>query len=134
MEFKPELLRAPEHLARHPLGLLPVVQTDGVTFFESGAIVEYLLEKYGQGRLAPPPGTPERALYLQWFHYGEASLATHVSTIVRQRFGYGGQERDVLEERAALRRKTATVATRRCAIVRIAARDQRGRHHGLCGS
>jgi glutathione S-transferase len=110
IEFKPEVLHAPAHLALHPLGLLPVVQTDGVTFFESGAIVEYLLEKYGQGRLAPPPGTPERALYLQWFHYGEASLATHVSTIVRQRFGVPAvKSADVLEDARGRFLEAATV-------------------------
>jgi glutathione S-transferase len=87
LDFKPEVLKSPEHLARHPLGQLPVVEVDGVRFFESGAHVQYFLERYGQGRLEPAVGTPERALYLQWFHYGEASLATHVSHIVRQRFG-----------------------------------------------
>lgn len=87
MEFKPETLKSPEHLARHPLGQLPVVEVDGVRFFESGAHVQYLLERHGQGRLEPAVGTAERALYLQWFHYGEASLAVHVSNIVRQRFG-----------------------------------------------
>jgi len=110
IEFKSEVLHAPEHLALHPLGLLPVVQTDGVTFFESGAIVEYLLEKYGQGRLAPTPGTPERALYLQWFHYGEASLATHVSNIVRQRFGAPAvKSADVLEDARVRFVEAATV-------------------------
>jgi glutathione S-transferase len=87
MDFKPEALRSPEHLARHPLGQLPVVELDGVRFFESGAHVQLLLERFGQGRLEPALGSPERALYLQWFHYGEASLAVHVSQIVRQRFG-----------------------------------------------
>jgi glutathione S-transferase len=86
LEFKPEVLKSPEHLARHPLGQLPVIEVDGVRFFESGAHVQFLLERYGQGRLEPAPGTPARAEYLQWFHFGEASLAVHVSSIVRQRF------------------------------------------------
>jgi glutathione S-transferase len=64
-----------------------VIEDDGLTMFESGAILEYLLERYGKGRLAPAPGTPDRAQYLQWFHYGEASLARYVSDIVRARFG-----------------------------------------------
>jgi len=87
VEFKPEVLKSPEHLERHPLGQLPVMEVDGVRFFESGAQLQYLLERYGQGRLEPQPATPARALYLQWFHFGEASLAVHVSNIVRQRFG-----------------------------------------------
>ncbi|HKU44318.1 MAG TPA: glutathione S-transferase family protein [Polyangiales bacterium] len=92
LEFKSAVLRSPEHMARHPLGQLPVLETDGVRFFESGAHVQYLLEKYGQGRLEPQPGTPERAEYLQWFHFGEASLAAYVSHIVRQRFNDEGLE------------------------------------------
>jgi glutathione S-transferase len=100
LEFKDEVLKSPEHMARHPLGQLPVVETDGVRFFESGAQVQYFLEKYGQGRLEPRPGTPERAEYLQWFHFGEASLAVYASQIVRQRFGTPAdrQSADVLRE------------------------------------
>jgi len=41
--------------------------------YESGAIVEYLVERYGNGRLAPPPGSPRRAQYLQWLHWSEAT-------------------------------------------------------------
>jgi glutathione S-transferase len=100
VEFKPEVLKSAAHLAVHPLGQLPVVETDGVRFIESGAQVQYLLEKYGQGRLEPKPGGAERALYLQWFHYGEASLAIHISQIVRQRFGRPPeqQSQDVLTD------------------------------------
>jgi glutathione S-transferase len=87
IEFTREFLQSPAYLQLHPLGKVPVVQDGSVTLYESGAIVEYLLEKYGEGRLAPAASTPERAEYLQWFHFGEASLATHVSEIVRQRFG-----------------------------------------------
>ena len=92
LEFKAEVLKSPEHLARHPLGQLPVVEVDGVRFIESGAHVQFLLEQHGQGRLEPQPGGAARALYLQWFHFGEASLAVHVSGIVRQRFGRPPEE------------------------------------------
>jgi glutathione S-transferase len=93
VEFTSEYLGSQTHRALHPLGQLPVVFDDGVKMIESGAIVEYLLEKHGQGRLAPPAGTPERAAYLQWFHYGEASLARFTSEIVRNRFGRTEAER-----------------------------------------
>jgi glutathione S-transferase len=86
MPFTPEAMRSPEYLKLHPLGQIPVMQDHGITMFESGAILEYLLEKHGEGRLAPAPGTAARAEYLQWFHYGEASLARYVSDIVRYRF------------------------------------------------
>jgi glutathione S-transferase len=102
VEFKPEALKSPAYVKLHPLGLVPVVEDGDVRLFESGAIIEYLLEKYGQGRLAPPAGARERPEYLQWFHYGEATLARYMSDIVRQRFG----EEQTLgsEEILALRR------------------------------
>lgn len=87
LEFSPAALQTPEHLQLHPLGQIPVIEDDGVTLIESGAILEYVLERYGNGRLAPAPGSPQRPQYLQWFHYGEASLARYVSDIVRSRFG-----------------------------------------------
>jgi glutathione S-transferase len=87
IEFKPSALQAPEYLQLHPLGQIPVVQDGDITLYESGAIVQYLLEKHGEERLAPPVATPLRAAYLQWFHFSEASLANHMSEIVRQRFG-----------------------------------------------
>jgi glutathione S-transferase len=86
VEFTPAVLKGPEHLKLHPLGHVPVIQDGALTMFESGAILEYLLESYGEGRLAPALKSPERALYLQWFHYGEASLARYMSDIVRYRF------------------------------------------------
>jgi glutathione S-transferase len=67
------MLAPPELLAVHPLGKSPVITDDGVTVAESGAIVEYLVDKYGGGRLIPPPGTPERLRYTYWLHYAEGS-------------------------------------------------------------
>ncbi len=54
------MLAPPELLKVHPLGKSPVITDDGVTVAESGAIIEYLLERYGAGRLEPAKGTPER--------------------------------------------------------------------------
>jgi glutathione S-transferase len=92
-EFNRSALQSPAYLAVQPLGQLPAIEDGDVRMFESGAILVYLLEKYGQGRLAPAPGTRERAEYLQWFHFGEASLAVHVTTIVRHRFGRSEEKR-----------------------------------------
>jgi glutathione S-transferase len=65
---------APDSLrAVHPLGKSPVITDGDHTVAESGAIVEYLVEKYGNGRLIPPPGTPERLRYTYWLHYAEGS-------------------------------------------------------------
>ena len=65
---------APESLrAVHPLGKSPVVTEGGETVAESGAIIEWILERHGNGRLIPPPGTPERLRYTYWLHYAEGS-------------------------------------------------------------
>ncbi|MGA2191480.1 MAG: glutathione S-transferase [Steroidobacteraceae bacterium] len=69
-----QTMLAPAALLRvHPLGKSPVITDDGVTVAESGAIIEYLVDRYGEGRLIPPVGTPERLRYTYWLHYAEGS-------------------------------------------------------------
>ena len=70
---QPSMLAPKELRAIHPLGKSPVITDGGNTVAESGAIVEYLVETYGNGRLIPPPGTPERLRYTYWLHYAEGS-------------------------------------------------------------
>jgi glutathione S-transferase len=68
-------LLAPEALRTvHPLGKSPVITDGEVTVAESGAIIEYLLGRYGEYRLKPDPGTPEALRYTYWLHYAEGSL------------------------------------------------------------
>ncbi len=71
----PKTMLAPPTLrAVHPLGKSPVVTTDdGLTLAESGAIIETVIERYGEGRLAPAAGTPEALRYRYWLHYAEGS-------------------------------------------------------------
>jgi glutathione S-transferase len=70
----PETMLAPPSLMQvHPLGKSPVVTDGDTTLAESGAILEYLVERYGNGRLIPPPGTAERQLYRYWMHFAEGS-------------------------------------------------------------
>ncbi|GIZ51704.1 glutathione S-transferase [Noviherbaspirillum aridicola] len=57
----------------HPLGKSPVLTDDGLTVAESGAIVEYLVGRYGNGRLAPPQDSPDRLRYTYFLHYAEGS-------------------------------------------------------------
>lgn len=69
-----ETMLAPDSLRQvHPLGKSPVVTDDDLTLAESGAIVEYLVDRYGNGKLAPALGTPERLRYTYWLHYAEGS-------------------------------------------------------------
>lgn len=60
----------------HPLGKSPVITEDGQAYAESGAILEYLVERHGGGRFAPAPGTPEFIRYRYFMHYAEGSLMT----------------------------------------------------------
>ena len=70
----PKTMLAPPALTQvHPLGKSPVITDDGFTVAESGAIVEYLVERYGNGRLAPPIGTKERQRWRYWMHFAEGS-------------------------------------------------------------
>lgn len=73
-ERDPQTQFAPEALRKvHALGKSPVITDGGLTIAESGAIVEYLLDRYGEGRLAPTPGTPERLRWTYWLHFAEGS-------------------------------------------------------------
>ena len=70
----PKSKLAPPELTRvHPLGKSPVVTEGDATVAESGAIVEYLLDSHGQGRLRPAVGTPERLRFTYWLHFAEGS-------------------------------------------------------------
>ena len=68
------MLAPPELRQVHALGKSPVITDGGLTIAESGAIIEYLVGRYGNGRLIPAAGTPERLRYTYWLHYAEGSL------------------------------------------------------------
>lgn len=68
------MLAPPELKAIHPLGKSPIVCDDDFVIAESGLIIDYLIERYGNGRLAPAAGTRERLNYQYWLHYAEGSL------------------------------------------------------------
>ena len=67
------MLAPPELRAVHPLGKSPIVTDGDLTLVESGAIIEYLVGRYGEGRFIPAAGTPERLRYTFWLHYAEGS-------------------------------------------------------------
>jgi len=68
------MLAPPELRAVHPLGKSPVISDGEVTLAESGAIVEYLASRYGNGTLVPKENTPERLRYTYWMHFAEGSM------------------------------------------------------------
>ena len=75
-------MRSPDYLQVHPLGRVPVLEDGEIRLFESGAIVEYLLARYGEGRLIPDVSSPAFADYLQWLHFAEGMLMPPVNTVV----------------------------------------------------
>ena len=68
------ILAPPEFKALHPIGAAPVITDDGLVLAESGAIIEYILAKHGDGRLAPAPSHSNFAGYLYWFHFANGTL------------------------------------------------------------
>lgn len=75
-------MRAPDYLAVHPMGRVPALRDGDATLYESGAIVQYLLARYGEGRLAPDVASADYPAYLQWLHYAEGMIMPHVNIIV----------------------------------------------------
>jgi glutathione S-transferase len=70
----PKTMLAPAELkAVHPLGKSPVITDGELTLAESAAILEYLLERYGNGRLAPQSSSAEYRRFRYWMHYAEGS-------------------------------------------------------------
>jgi len=66
--------QAPKELKQiHPLGKSPVITDGDLTIAETGAIIEYLIENYADGKFIPPPKTPEKLRYTYWMHYCEGS-------------------------------------------------------------
>lgn len=84
MDFNPKDLKSDEHRARHPLGRVPVLEDGEVSIYESGAIVEYILERHKSGGLKPAVDSTMYPEYLQWFHYCEGMVMPPVNTIVVQ--------------------------------------------------
>src|SRR5690349_15366827 len=70
------MLAPPSLKEVHPLGKSPVISDGDKTIAETGAIIEYIVERYGNGRLIPPPGTDDRIRFSYWMHYAEGSAMT----------------------------------------------------------
>lgn len=97
-----EELQKPDFLAINPLGKVPVLIDGDLTIIESGAILEYLLARYGKGRLAPNVNDQTYPQYLQWFHFAESSLMPLVSQYIRASGLFFGTPPDEQGMKAAL--------------------------------
>ena len=83
VDFSPTYRATPEWRRLNPVGKVPAMTDDGVSMFESGAMVDFILERYGRGRLRPPPGSPDAAQYLQWSWFAEATFARPLGDIAQ---------------------------------------------------
>ena len=76
-----EMREAP-YLSKHPMGRVPTLEDGEITLFESGAIIQYILAKYGKGCFVPDTQSGDFASYLQWFHYAEGMIMPPMNTLV----------------------------------------------------
>ena len=63
------------------MGRVPALEDGNITMFESGAIIQYVLAKYGENHLIPDVSSPEFSTYLQWFHHAESMPMPPVNTL-----------------------------------------------------
>ena len=84
LPFTKEGLKSPEHRARHALGRVPVIEDGNISIFESGAIIQYILDKYDNKGLKPNTDSDQYPYYLQWFHYCEGMVMPPMNQIVVQ--------------------------------------------------
>ena len=100
IEFAGPYRATPEWRALNPVGKVPAMTDGDFSMFESGAMVQYLLDRYGNGRLQPPAGSEAHGRYLQWSWFAESTYARPIGEIVNHRraFGEAGQIPAVVDE------------------------------------
>lgn len=76
-------LRAPDYLALNPAGRVPALEIDGRVLWETGAITEYLCERFPEAGLGRMPGDPARADWLIWVHFAE-TISQHTAALTQQ--------------------------------------------------
>ena len=82
IKFHPSELKTDEHRKRHPLGRVPVLEDDNITLFESGAIIDYIIERYDNSGLKPKVESSLFPIYLQWYHYCEGMVMPPMNSVV----------------------------------------------------
>src|SRR5258706_1085013 len=106
MPFHRALMNGADSLRANPLGKVPAIDDGGFVLTESGAITQYLLAKYGRGRLQPSPkpraGSRAHGAFLQWLYFPEATMMPHLGTLVRQ-----GRAPEAARDQATIAHATA---------------------------
>ncbi len=107
------ILAPPEFKALHPLGAAPVITDGGLVLAESGAIIEYIIAKYGGGRFTLAPEHPDFAQYLYWFHFANGNLQPNMGrNMVMRQLDLAPENPILLAMRARLDRVLALVEAR----------------------
>ena len=85
VDYSAEYRASPKWRRMNPLGKVPVAVDGDLTLFESGAIVQYLLARYGNGQLEPERNAPQYGLYLQWSWFAEATFSRATGEIANHK-------------------------------------------------
>jgi len=93
IDFSKQYRASPNWRAKSPTGKVPAMDDGELTIFESGAMVQYLLDRYGNGLLQPEPGSPAGAYYQQWCWFAEATFARPLGDIAQHTLVRPEQER-----------------------------------------
>lgn len=107
VDFSAAYRASPEWRALNPVGKVPVMSDGDMTMFESCAMVQYVLDRYGDGRLQPARSAPTYAHYLQWCWFAEATFARPLGEVTNHRREFQPELADVVAEMK--RRATACV-------------------------
>lgn len=111
IDFSAEYRATPEWRALNPVGKVPVMTDGDMVMFESGAMVEYVLDRYGQGQLKPAVDSEAYPHYLQWLWFAEATLARPLGEIVNHGREFPGNARiDAVVDEMAHRAELSLIA------------------------
>ncbi len=100
IDFSKEYRATSEWRSLNPIGKVPVLTDGDLVMFESGAMLQYILDRYGDGKLQPRHGTPGHAHFLQWCWFGEATFARPLGEIFNHKREFPGEREipEVIEE------------------------------------
>jgi len=101
ISFDAAFRNSPEWRSKNPVGKVPVMEDGKLSIFESGAMVQHILDRYGEGRLQPERGSDAYATHLQWSWFAEATFARPLGEIVNHRREFNPEIPEVVAEMQA---------------------------------
>lgn len=93
LDYVPGKFGGDDYSKIHPLNKVPAIKDGDMVMFESVAIMQYIMDTQGAGKLAPAVDDPEYGPYLQWLHYGESTLAPVIAALMYQRHFFPEEKR-----------------------------------------